>query len=128
MPVTFVAQSVHFPGDARQYSLHDRKLSVPAHYRCSKTRNLYKSSEYYLDGVANAARCSGQFRPVEAVLLSRFAIRTQVARPLRLAFQALGALFYAQSMLRYRKRLRSLGGLGRLRREGLSIQAYAFTH
>ena len=69
------------------------------HYLCSKTRNLYKSSEYYLDGVANAA-CSGQRGPVEEVSLSRFAISTQVARPLRLMFRVLGALFHAQSMRR----------------------------
>ena len=72
-----------------------------AHYLCSKTRNLYKSSEYYLDGVANAldgvanAARSGQRGPVEEVSLSRFAISTQVARPLRLTFRVLGALFHA---------------------------------
>jgi len=34
-----------------QYFLHARKLCVLAHYLCSRTRNLYGSSEYYLDGV-----------------------------------------------------------------------------
>jgi hypothetical protein len=33
-----------------QYFLHVRKLCVLAHYLCSRTRNVYKSSEYYLDG------------------------------------------------------------------------------
>jgi AraC family transcriptional regulator len=51
---------VNFATAGAQYLLHDRKLSVLAHHLCSKTPNLYKSSEYYLNGVCAKARPHGR--------------------------------------------------------------------
>ena len=70
MAVTFVA---HYRAldDANhkintQHFLQDRKISVLGQYLRSKTRNLYKSSDYYSNGVwASAARLGSRIkRPV----------------------------------------------------------------